>query len=248
MPEPISISMSQDFTDQYISLRKKEGRIYSDEELIALPRISNHHPLKYEWKIRERSSNQLIRYLLSKKKPIKLLEMGCGNGWLSNLLAQNETIEVIGMDINKPELDQGKKVFHKPNLQLKYGRLGEDPAYGKYFDIIVFASSIQYFPSLQNTINKAMHWLKPDGEIHILDSHFYSDHAKVKARVRSQEYFQSIGLPLMHQYYFHHSFHDLGNFTYTILNRFRLELEKLMGTGPAFPWILIKNNLCTSSL
>ncbi|MEI9943399.1 MAG: hypothetical protein WDN26_04195 [Chitinophagaceae bacterium] len=43
----------------------------------------------------------------------------------------------------------------------------------RQFDIIIFAAAIQYFPSLAGIINTALDLLKEDGEIHIIDSHFY---------------------------------------------------------------------------
>ena len=125
-----------------------------------------------------------------------------------------------------------------------YGRLGEEVAVYKNFDFIVFASSIQYFPSMFNTIKNCMPYLSANGEIHIMDSHFYSNNEKVRARVRSQEYFQSLGQPLMHHYYFHHELDDLRSFNYKILNRFHLQLEKLAGKRRSFPWICIKKQPC----
>jgi ubiquinone/menaquinone biosynthesis C-methylase UbiE len=244
MPEVNPISLNQDFTEQYISLRQKEGRIYSDEELRLLPIISKSNPLEKEWKIRERSSSHLTEYLSVKKTRLDLLEIGCGNGWLSNRLAEVKEIKVVGMDINGPELEQAKKVFAKPNLQFKYGRLGDADFGDQMFDIILFASSIQYFPSLPNIIRNCMSFLTVNGEIHIIDSHFYSKNEKVKARARSQEYFQSLGQPVMQQYYFHHELDDLGPFQYKILNKFQLKVEKLVGKGKTFPWICIKKQSC----
>jgi ubiquinone/menaquinone biosynthesis C-methylase UbiE len=243
MPEEFTIPMNQDFTDQYISLREKEGRIYSDEELRLLPKVSKTHPLEREWKIRERSSNHLVEYLSAKNKSLQLLEIGCGNGWLSNKLAEVKGIEVIGMDINGPELEQAQKVFVKQNLHFKYGKLGELNPGSKKFDIIVFASSIQYFPLLHSAIKNCMSWLTPEGEIHILDTNFYTKTEKIKARVRSQEYFQSLDQPLMHHYYFHHQLDDLRGFEFKILNKFQIQLEKLTG-GKTFPWICIKKQSC----
>ena len=244
MTEELTISLNRDFTEQYIALREKEGRIYSDEEVRLLPEVRKGHPLEKEWKIRARSSAQFIQYLSAKKRPLKLLEIGCGNGWLSNKLSEVKEIIVTGIDINGPELEQARKVFVKPNLQFAYGKLGEANAAQNKFDIIVFASSIQYFLSLGNTIKNCMSYLSEDGEIHILDSNFYSKNEKVNARVRSQEYFQSLGQPLMHHYYFHHGLDDLRAFDYKILNSFQVHFEKLAVRRKTFPWICIKKQSC----
>ena len=67
-----------DFSRQYFLLRKKEGRVYSDEEVVNLPEINRQHQFYDEWEIRKRSSLQLKKYLAGKKRPLQILEIGCG--------------------------------------------------------------------------------------------------------------------------------------------------------------------------
>src|SRR6187549_447683 len=71
----------------YIALREKEGRLVSDEELLQLPEVSLFHIHLKEWRIRKKSCEHLINYVAKKNRPLKSLEIGCGNGWLSNQLA-----------------------------------------------------------------------------------------------------------------------------------------------------------------
>jgi len=69
-----------DFSQQYILLRNKEGRIYSDKEIADLPEIDKGHQHYHEWRIRKDTSDRLIKYLINKKKALEILEVGCGNG------------------------------------------------------------------------------------------------------------------------------------------------------------------------
>ena len=67
----------------YLASRKKENRIYSDEQVVQLPFIEPTHIHYHEWQVRKRSALRLIHYLEKKNKPLSILEIGCGNGWLS---------------------------------------------------------------------------------------------------------------------------------------------------------------------
>ena len=72
-----------EFEQLYIKLRNQEKRIYEDEEVAWLPDVSEDNIHKKEWRIRKASCQKLTHYLSSKKRALKILEVGCGNGWLS---------------------------------------------------------------------------------------------------------------------------------------------------------------------
>src|SRR6187549_921819 len=88
------------FERKYTTLRFKEKRMYSDEEVRHLPFIAREHPHYHEWVLRKRSCHRLVKYLEQKKTPLKILEIGCGNGWLSNQIIKIPGTVVIGSDIN----------------------------------------------------------------------------------------------------------------------------------------------------
>ena len=144
-----------DFEKLYITLREKEGRVYSDEEVKALPEIRETHPHYNEWQIRKQSSLRLISYLQKKQQALKILEVGCGNGWLSHRLSGIQRSHVIGSDINFTEIQQAAGVFQNiSNLHFIYGHIESEIFEERQFDVIVFAASIQYFTSLPGIISK----------------------------------------------------------------------------------------------
>src|SRR4051812_4228586 len=96
------------FSTVYLALRKKENRIFSKEEIAVLPVIKKDHALYKEWKIRKASAERLLSHIQTKHKYLDVLEVGCGNGWLCNQISQIRDTQVIGLDINKFELDQAK--------------------------------------------------------------------------------------------------------------------------------------------
>jgi ubiquinone/menaquinone biosynthesis C-methylase UbiE len=230
-----------DFQEHYTLLRKKENRLYTNEQLAKLPEISKDHVHYKEWQIRKRSSEKLIHYLNKKKIPLQILEVGCGNGWLSAKLAGIKNAVVTGIDINMPELDQARKVFQKPNLRFVYG--GPEIV-SPGFDIIVFAASIQYFPSFENIINLALSLLNANGEIHILDTLFYDKKEAGNASARTKKYYHIMGCDEMSAYYFHRSREELKPFKYKIVSRGRSFINRAFGIQRPFPWIrIIKNHL-----
>jgi 2-polyprenyl-3-methyl-5-hydroxy-6-metoxy-1,4-benzoquinol methylase len=89
------------FEPVYISVREKEGRTYTDAELLRLPDIEKDHPHYIEWQLREESYGRLKKYLAKKISPMKILEVGCGNGWLSQRLSSLHAAAITGIDINK---------------------------------------------------------------------------------------------------------------------------------------------------
>jgi ubiquinone/menaquinone biosynthesis C-methylase UbiE len=110
----------------------------------------------------------------------------------------------------------------------------------KKFDIVVFAASIQYFPSLSQIIGRTISILNPGGEIHILDSPFYPDSEITSAERRSDAYYRSTGFEEMTKFYFHHSLESIKRFDYKILFDPHRPLNKLLGRKDPFPWICIK--------
>jgi len=104
------------FEELYLKLRAKEGRLYPDEIVKLLPEISSTHILNKEWRIRESSAKKIAGYLKAQEivNPV-VLDIGCGNGWLTNYLSTRFPAIYCGVDVNKTELEkqnnQKTKIF-----------------------------------------------------------------------------------------------------------------------------------------
>ncbi|MEP7374651.1 MAG: methyltransferase domain-containing protein [Chitinophagaceae bacterium] len=230
-----------DFETIYVQLRQKESRIYTDEELSRLPNISHSHIHYREWLLRKNSAQKLVTHLKKKKKVLDILEIGCGNGWFSRKLSDIPGSRVIGTDINFSEIQQAASVFQNvPNLHFMYADAEQEVFKEKKFDTIVFAASIQYFESLSETITGTLKLLKPGGEIHIIDSPFYSLAELRAARLRTNHYYESVGFPEMADCYFHHCYGDLENYNYSILYNPKAIFNKFLRNKNPFPWISIQ--------
>lgn len=222
----------------YTELRKKEGRMYTDEEVKELPKVNKNYASAPEWKIRGYSAQKLVKYLKTKNRPLRILEIGCGNGWFSNQLSRVPGSSVTGLDVNMYELEQADRVFASvSNLGFVYGDILEDIFPQNSFDVIVFAASIQYFSNLVKLIEKAMSLLNDKGEIHIIDTPFYkSDREAKDAKERSISYFKTHGVNDMANYYNHHTYSSLQKFKHKVTKP--PLLEKLSGKA-YFPSIII---------
>lgn len=228
----------------YLKVREKEGRIHSDQVVARLPFMPDGDPFADEWRARSASASRLVRYLTSWQKPIRILDLGCGNGWLSNLLAGAGPI-VIGFDQNHHEMKQARRVFQSnPKLSFLEGDIFSAPFHVGSFDMIVLASVLQYFQDACKLLSVLLNYLKPQGEIHILDTSLYLDGEVEKAKVRSREYYTSLGFPEMSEHYFHHcvsDFHALSPVTFYRPHQFTLRLKRLIGqVDSPFQWVVLR--------
>ena len=240
---PADLNIKNDFEQLYISLRRREQRIYTDKELFQLPDIAAGHPHFKEWLIRKQSCMELISHLELKKSILHILEIGCGNGWLSYELSRIPGSMVVGIDINLTELQQAARVFsNHSKLRFVCGDIRSAVLKDLKFNTIVFAASIQYFPDLQEILAVAFNQLYSGGEIHIIDSRFYKPAEVDAAAKRTIAYYLSLGFPEMANHYFHHCMTGLGGFSYKFLrNPDSLKL-RLFGNKNPFYWICIKKD------
>jgi ubiquinone/menaquinone biosynthesis C-methylase UbiE len=233
-------SSRKTFEHLYVVLREKEKRIYTDEEVLRLPFTESTHPHYSEWEFRKQSASGLLNYLRKKGTNLTILEIGCGNGWLSGKLGDIPRSTITGIDINHSELNQAKRVFrNKTNIHFIPWDIGQIPS-EMAFDIIIFAASIQYFRSFRLTINNILFHLNPGGEIHVLDSPFYPEAEIVQAQQRSENYYRNIGYPELAHFYFHHSAESLVYFNHSFLFNPWRPVNKILRRKNPFPWICIK--------
>lgn len=240
-----NIVIDDSFERYYLSLREKEGRLYSDDEVRLLPNYSGKKDLTSEWKIRKHSAMRLISHLENKGRNKLLLEVGCGNGWLTNLVSASLVAQVVGLDLNKTELIQGSKVFRQnQSIAFIYGNIFSLGFPGELFDAIILASTIQYFGDLNQLISHLFNFIKPNGEIHILDSPIYeTEKEQEQAKIRTRNYFERIGQDPTNFVYHHHGWASLRGFKLRFLLdprtlSSRLSRKFTSGVSP-FPHIVI---------
>jgi len=161
------------FEKDYLNIRNKEGRIFSDEHVSMLPNLPEEHPLHNEWKLRADTLDKFIRYLKSQKGIIKVLDLGCGNGWFSSgLKLAFPELQIYALEVNTAELEQAARLFPDDQITFVHGDIFENIFEPHTFDLIIINSVLQYFPDVKQLINRLLELTSTIGEVHILDSPF----------------------------------------------------------------------------
>ena len=105
------------------------------------------------------------------KEGMRVLDVGCGTGAITLGIAEKvgKTGQVIGLDESKHLIEEGKALFDLPdNLTLIAGDLFSYEPEEK-FDLIVSARVLQWLSNPKAALAKMQTWLKPNGQISILD-------------------------------------------------------------------------------
>lgn len=224
-----------DFEKIYLDLREQEQRIPSDKEIKLLPRVSHCHPHAKEWRLRRKTLRKFQRYAAGKDFKT-ILDIGCGNGWFTARLKPFAK-ELTGMDVTRLELETAARCFADDTLTFlccsDWKLLPE-----AHFDCITFNASIQYFSFTPDFWNQLFRLVKPGGEIHFLDSPFYSQKEVEAARQRSKNYFQEKQAEKASAYYFHHTWNELPQ-GYEVRYLPSVWKRYLRIPQSPFPWIVL---------
>lgn len=228
--------------DHYLALRTHEGRRMPDDIVAQLPAMPTGHPHAEEWSVRRRSAEALMR-ALAKKKVRSIMEIGCGNGWLTNYLCQGLAADCCGVDINESELEQAVRIYSRDsNPSFICGDIFSAAFDDSKADVIVLASVIQYFPDLGALLDKLINRLNPGGEIHVIDSPVYPEQDVDLAKQRSQEYFGLAGHASMEAYYHHHTWRSFQRRGYAVLHdpaSFVGKIKRMFAHASPFPWVMV---------
>jgi ubiquinone/menaquinone biosynthesis C-methylase UbiE len=208
----------ENFSNLYFQLRTNEKRIYSDDFIKDLSFFEKKNNLSREWRIKQASIRSLLSEINNQSEIHNILDLGCGNGWLSNFLSNQFNSTVIGIDVNQYELKQAKRVFEK-NKRLIFinGDIDEIKLAPKSIDIIILSSSIQYFPNFGNLLVKLIDSLTEIGIIFIFGSILYTNKTVNRAKINTKSYYNNIGFSELSDFYHHHQLENLKDFTYEII-------------------------------
>jgi SAM-dependent methyltransferase len=186
----------------YLKVRAKEDRIYPDELVKNFPKVDRRHPQYKEWLIRQDSLLSITQFLTSKPQLKRILDLGCGNGWMSNCL-QQQGYEVVGVDINTTELEQAARLF--PSVTFYELDIFQDVSMLGKFDAVIISAALQYFEFPAPLLVKLKTSLLLQGGIlMIADTKFYSHQEIEAARQRSKSYYKQLQSEEMAAHYFHH--------------------------------------------
>jgi SAM-dependent methyltransferase len=180
------------FRAAYASHRAREGRGPLDERsLLALPWLGQGR-FAAEWSVRARTYQAFVDGVLAplaraKSSPLRVLDLGAGNGWLCYRMARLGH-DGVAVDVRTDEVDGlGAARGYARHLARLFGRVAGSfeclPFARATFDVAVFNASLHYAQDLSGGLGEAKRCVRAGGRIAVLDSPFYDGPAAGEAMV-----------------------------------------------------------------
>ncbi|MCR5185490.1 MAG: class I SAM-dependent methyltransferase [Clostridia bacterium] len=99
---------------------------------------------------------------LKDKEYEKLLDIGCGTGYLINMLAKEYDAEFTGLDLSPEMINQAKSKNIKNSTFIE-GRSDDLPLKNDTFDVITCSQSFHHYPETDKPMQEARRVLKQEG-------------------------------------------------------------------------------------
>jgi SAM-dependent methyltransferase len=185
----------QRWAGAYAALRAREGRGAGDSERLALPYVTSG-PLALQWRIRARTFDRFVGAVLyplerAAGRPLAILDLGAGDGWLSARMAARGH-RAVALDARVDSVD-GLAAAHlftrrgAPAFGRVAARFEELPLASRSFDLAVFNASLHYATDLARVLAGAWRVVRGGGAVAILDSPFYKTKEAGEAMLLARE-------------------------------------------------------------
>ncbi|MFX0085824.1 MAG: class I SAM-dependent methyltransferase [Candidatus Hodarchaeota archaeon] len=112
------------------------------------------------------SFGELKLRIIGDVKGLDCLELGCGGGQISIVLAKWGARKVIGLDISENQLDFAQSLAKKSNVDITFIRqdMEDLSRFEKCsFDLVISVHAISYVENFKNVISEAFRVLRPQG-------------------------------------------------------------------------------------
>ena len=193
-------AMRRTFLEQYAIIRHAEGRGSRHGAFYhALPYADLSGRNSRQWRIRARSFDYFLRHVLAPLeknlgRPLDLLDLGAGNGWMTRRLAERGH-GVVAVDILMDHYDGLGAIRKYARLNAVAADFDQLPFGAKYFDVVIYNASLHYSSDYRRTLTEAVRCLRPSGIIVILDSPVYAkaEHGERMRRERQSRFEQTYG-------------------------------------------------------
>jgi methylase of polypeptide subunit release factors len=181
------------FMRDYQTVRKSEGRHSTSADYYqALPFHDLTGRYEDDWRIRAVSYRALVDLIVKPLearhgRPLNVLDLGAGNCWLSNRLAERgHNLAAIDLQTNADD-GLGAHRYYRTAFTPIQAEFDALPLGSLQADLAIFNGSAHYSTDLVATLTEVLRVLRPDGVLVILDSPVYQDAASGAQMVRERE-------------------------------------------------------------
>lgn len=147
-----------------------------------------------------------------------VLDLACGSGYGSNLMAQYAK-EVIGVDIDEPTVLEARKRYKSPNLRFKTGSAEKTNLNSRYFDVVVSFETIEHHDKHEEMMEEIKRILKPGGILIISspDKYYYSDVRSFKNQYHVKELYENEFKRLLKKYFHYCIFYSQKSSYFSVI-------------------------------
>ncbi len=144
----------------------------------ALPFKDFSGRYRADWRVRAHSFNVLVKNVLTRlqnpvQRSLKILDLGAGNGWLSNRLsAQGDRVVAVDLLVNKQDGLGAWKYYENSFIPVQ-AQFDHLPIMDRFADAVIFNASLHYAEDYARTLKEALRVLSNEGSIVIMDSPVY---------------------------------------------------------------------------
>jgi SAM-dependent methyltransferase len=181
------------FSNEYETVRRAEGWGSPHSTYYrALPFADLSGRFGEIWRIRSITYRALLRHVVvpltrSVSRPLRLLDLGAGNGWLSYRLSQHGH-QVAAVDLLVNEWDGlGARRHYDVSFTAVQASFDHLPFAAGQADLIVFNGSLHYSSNTHRTLEHALSLLRRGGELVVMDSPVYHDAGSGRQMVQERE-------------------------------------------------------------
>jgi SAM-dependent methyltransferase len=204
---PHRIDHFRKFIAEYEFIRAAEGRGSANGEYyLGLPYKDLSGRNSDQWRIRAHTFQTIEQRILTplarlRKCPLRILDLGAGNGWMSYRLALRGYFP-IAIDLLTNDLDGlGAAIHYSTEMSPLFPRIQAEldclPLSSSSFDVVIFNASFHYSEDYKRTFAEALRCTRPGGSVVIADTPWYEEESSGERMVaeKHQRFAAMYGFP-----------------------------------------------------